>query len=114
MLGAQLRERLDGIRRSRLAHLAIVDREARLAGDGDLDHPQSQRVARDRALAVRRIAGGHEAHLRQAEQLLFTARGRLAAIQREITQVENALSLLLGRQPGGIDRGVPDRPARSP
>jgi NodT family efflux transporter outer membrane factor (OMF) lipoprotein len=52
--------------------------------------------------------------VRQAEQLLFTARGRLAAIQREITQVENALSLLLGRQPGGIDRGVPLESLRGP
>jgi NodT family efflux transporter outer membrane factor (OMF) lipoprotein len=52
--------------------------------------------------------------VRQAEQLLFTARGRLAAVQREITQVENALSLLLGRQPGGIDRGLPLEALRAP
>jgi NodT family efflux transporter outer membrane factor (OMF) lipoprotein len=52
--------------------------------------------------------------VRQAEQLLFTARGRIASIQREITQVENALSLLLGRHPGDISRGVPLEALRGP
>lgn len=43
--------------------------------------------------------------LRQAEQLLFTATGRIASVERDIAQAENALSLLLGRAPGEIGRG---------
>lgn len=43
--------------------------------------------------------------VRQAEQLLFTARGQIASAERAIAQTENALSLLLGRHPGGIARG---------
>ena len=45
--------------------------------------------------------------LRQAEQLLFTATGEIASIERQIAQAENALSLLLGRTPGDIARGRP-------
>src|SRR6185503_15308711 len=37
--------------------------------------------------------------VRQAEQLLFTATGQIASIEREIALTENALSLLLGRVP---------------
>ena len=51
------------------------------------------------------IASGLD--VRQAEQLLFTATGRIASLEREIAQVENALSLLLGRAPGDIARGRP-------
>jgi multidrug efflux system outer membrane protein len=45
--------------------------------------------------------------LRQAEQLLFTATGQIASIEREIAQAENALSLLLGHVPGDVPRGRP-------
>ena len=43
--------------------------------------------------------------VRQAQQLLFTATGQIAAIEREIALTENALSLLLGRAPGDVPRG---------
>lgn len=43
----------------------------------------------------------------QAEQLLRTANARLAQIEREITQAENALNLLLAKPPGTIERGKP-------
>ena len=43
--------------------------------------------------------------VRQAEQLLFTATGQIASIEREITLTENALSLLLGHVPQDIPRG---------
>ncbi len=49
------------------------------------------------------IASGLD--VRQAEQLLFTATGQIASLERDITQTENALSLLLGRVPGDIPRG---------
>ncbi len=43
--------------------------------------------------------------VRQAEQLLFTAAGQIASLEREIAQTENALSLLLGQAPGDVPRG---------
>ena len=56
-----------------------------------------------------RRAGGVASALdvRQAEQLLFTTTGRIASLEREIAQAENALSLLLGRAPGEVLRGEP-------
>jgi outer membrane protein, multidrug efflux system len=44
--------------------------------------------------------------VRQAEQLLYTATGQIAAIERSIAETENALSLLLGRAPGEVPRGL--------
>jgi len=54
-------------------------------------------------------AGGVASALdvRQAEQLLFTATGQIAGLERAIAQAENALSLLLGQLPGDIPRGQP-------
>ena len=49
------------------------------------------------------VASGLDVH--QAEQLLFTATGQIADLERQITQAENALSLLLGHLPGGVVRG---------
>jgi len=43
--------------------------------------------------------------VRQAEQLLHTATGRIASIEREVAQTENALSLLVGQLPGAMPRG---------
>lgn len=43
--------------------------------------------------------------VRQAEQLLYTATGRIASTELEIARVEHALSLLLGRAPGDVVRG---------
>jgi multidrug efflux system outer membrane protein len=42
--------------------------------------------------------------VRQAEQLLYTATGQIASVQREIAQAEDALSLLLGQAPGDVPR----------
>jgi multidrug efflux system outer membrane protein len=50
---------------------------------------------------------GNNLDVRQAEQLLYIARGQVAAAERAIAQQEHALSLLLGRAPGDIDRGRP-------
>ena len=49
------------------------------------------------------VASGLDVH--QAEQLLYTATGQIADLERSITQAENALSLLLGHVPGDIERG---------
>ena len=48
---------------------------------------------------------GTNLDVRQAEQLLYIARGQVASTERAIALEEHALSLLLGRAPGGIDRG---------
>jgi multidrug efflux system outer membrane protein len=43
--------------------------------------------------------------VQQAEQLLRTANAQIAASERAIAQQENALSVLLGQNPGAIGRG---------
>jgi NodT family efflux transporter outer membrane factor (OMF) lipoprotein len=57
------------------------------------------------ARRARGVASGVD--VRQAEQLLFTATGQIASLEREIAQAENALSLLLGQLPGDVPRGRP-------
>jgi multidrug efflux system outer membrane protein len=46
------------------------------------------------------------ADVRQAEELLYTARAEVPQLEQQIAQQENALSLLLGRNPGPIERGA--------
>ncbi len=55
------------------------------------------------ARRARGVASGLD--VRQAEQLLFTATGQIASLERDIAQAENALSLLLGQVPGDVPRG---------
>ncbi len=69
---------------------------------------QNRKVGEDnlRLTTLRKNRGaatGLDVH--QAEQLLYTATAEIAAVEREITQTENALSLLLGQNPGDIPRG---------
>jgi outer membrane protein, multidrug efflux system len=60
--------------------------------------------------------------VRQAEQLVYGARGEIVVLQREIEQQENFLSVLLAQHPGPIARGralteqphAPDLPAGLP
>ena len=52
--------------------------------------------------------------VRQAAQLLYTARGQIASIEREIALTEHALSLLLGQHPGDVPRGVAIESLRVP
>jgi len=60
--------------------------------------------------------------LRQAEQLVYTAAETIPALQLAIEQTENQISLLLGRNPGDVARGLslteqqmpPDVPAGLP
>lgn len=60
-----------------------------------------------RLTEARRDRGvGNNLDVRQAEQLLFTASGQIASLERDLTQTENALSLLLGRYPGEVQRGL--------
>ena len=60
--------------------------------------------------------------VRQSEQLVFTAAEEVPDFERQIAQQENALSILLGKNPGDIPRGLklteqphaPDVPAGLP
>ena len=60
--------------------------------------------------------------VRQSEQLVYTAAEEVPDFERQIAQQENALSILLGRNPGDIPRGlklteqphVPEVPAGLP
>ena len=45
--------------------------------------------------------------VRQAEELEYTAEAQLPDLERQITQQENSLCILLGRAPGPIARGLP-------
>ena len=61
-----------------------------------------------RLVEARRTSGvASGLDVRQAEQLLYTATGQIASIERENALVENALSLLLGHAPEDIPRGRP-------
>ncbi len=44
--------------------------------------------------------------VRQAEQLVYTAETEITDLERQITQQENNLSILLGNNPGDIPRGL--------
>ncbi len=46
--------------------------------------------------------------LRQAEQLLYTATSQIPQLQQQIQQQENAMSLLLGANPGPVAHTAPD------
>jgi multidrug efflux system outer membrane protein len=52
--------------------------------------------------------------VRQSEQLLHIAGAQIAGIERDRAQTENALSLLLGRAPGDIPRGLEIEALREP
>jgi multidrug efflux system outer membrane protein len=44
--------------------------------------------------------------VRQSEQLLYTAATEIPDLERQIAQEENAISILLGKNPGDISRGL--------
>jgi NodT family efflux transporter outer membrane factor (OMF) lipoprotein len=69
---------------------------------------QTRDIAQDSLRLVqlrhqRGAATGLDEH--QAEQFLYTATAQIASIKRDIEQLENAMSLLIGQTPGDIPRG---------
>jgi outer membrane protein, multidrug efflux system len=44
--------------------------------------------------------------VRQSEQLVYTAATEIPDLERQITQQENAISILLGNNPGDVPRGL--------
>jgi outer membrane protein, multidrug efflux system len=77
----------------------------------DLELEISQRTLDSRQESLRLtqiLANGGATSLldvRQAEQLVFTASAEIPALQQQIEQQENFLSILLGQNPGDIPRG---------
>jgi multidrug efflux system outer membrane protein len=77
----------------------------------DLELEISQRTlnSRQESLRLTRILsdGGSTSLLdvRQAEQLVFTASAEIPALEQQIEQQENFLSILLGQNPGDVPRG---------
>ena len=77
--------------------------------DLELDISQRTRQAAEESLRItqlRRERGAASGlDVRQAEQLLYTATAQIEAVQRNIAQTENAISLLLADAPAGQPRG---------
>jgi outer membrane protein, multidrug efflux system len=77
----------------------------------DLQLEISKRTLRSRQESLRLtqiLADGGSTSLldvRQAEQLVFTASAEVPALEQQIEQQENFLSVLLGQNPGDIPRG---------
>ena len=44
--------------------------------------------------------------VRQSEQLVYTAATEVPDLERQIAQEENAISILLGKNPGDVPRGL--------
>lgn len=83
--------------------LRALDLELQIA-----DRTRDVAIAGLRLTEARRDRGVVSAlDVRQAEQLLHTASGRIASLEREVAQTENALSLLVGQLPGEVPRGRP-------
>ncbi len=79
--------------------------------DSALDIAKSTLASRQDSLRLTRVlaANGSASMLdvRQSEQLVYTAGETVPDLERQIAQEENALSILLGRNPGSIPRGLP-------
>jgi multidrug efflux system outer membrane protein len=77
--------------------------------DSELDISRRTLTSREESLRLTRVReqGGATSlvDVRQAEQLVFSARGQIVDLLRRIEQQENALSVLLGRNPGPVERG---------
>ena len=86
--------------------------------DLELDIARRTREIADDGLRLtdaRRERGiGTMLDVRQAAQLLHTASGQIASIERQIALTENALSLLLGHRPSDVPRGLPLEALRVP
>jgi multidrug efflux system outer membrane protein len=77
--------------------------------DSQLDISRRTLTSREESLRLTQVRerGGATSlvDVRQAEQLVFAARGQIVDLQRLIEQQENGVSVLLGRNPGAVERG---------
>jgi multidrug efflux system outer membrane protein len=88
--------------------------------DKELEIGRNTKAAADRGLSLIQLRHDRGAatglDVRQAEELLYTATAQIAATERQIGETENAISLLLGQNPGDVSRdakldAMPDRTA---
>ena len=80
---AQLGQCIDGVGRPRTTDFPIVDHERGLSGHGSLHHGDAQCGIRQRAFAMRRVAGGQEAHLGEPQRLpQFEGGAQVAVVDR--------------------------------
>jgi multidrug efflux system outer membrane protein len=81
--------------------------------DSELDISQRTLATRQASLDLikNRQRGGVATliDLRQGEQLVYSAAETIPALQQQIEQTENAINLLLGRNPAEIVRGLPEQ-----
>jgi multidrug efflux system outer membrane protein len=79
--------------------------------DAELAITKDELEARKKSLELTQKleAGGSDSlvDVRQAEELEYTAEAQIPDLERQITQQENSLCILLGRAPGSIARGLP-------
>src|SRR6202021_2748906 len=77
--------------------------------DWALDLSKQTLAARQNSLQLTNVLAKHGAasalDVRQSEQLVYTAAETIPDLERQISQEENLLSILLGDNPGPIPRG---------
>jgi outer membrane protein, multidrug efflux system len=83
--------------------LRELDLELEITRRNVASRRQSLQIVRDR------FEGGLSSalDLRQAESELASTAAQIPDLERQITQTENQLSILLGRNPGAVTRGLP-------
>jgi multidrug efflux system outer membrane protein len=79
--------------------------------DTELDIAKRTLASRQQSLELTRVLVRHgsasDLDVSQSEQLVYTASETIPDLERQIEQQENALSILLGENPGPIARGLP-------
>jgi multidrug efflux system outer membrane protein len=77
--------------------------------DSQLDISKRTLASRQESLRLTQVreSGGATSlvDVRQAEQLVYTATGEIATLERQIAQQENFISVLLGNNPSPVARG---------
>jgi outer membrane protein, multidrug efflux system len=77
--------------------------------DLELEVSKKTLAARQNSLHLTNVLANHGSastlDVRQSEQLVYTAAETIPDLERQIAQEENALSILLGRDPGPLPRG---------
>src|SRR5882757_8683531 len=113
---AQFAQGLDGVRRTFLAHLTVVDHEPRLTGGREFHHLQTQLRAGQRLIPVRWIAGGQEAYFLQPQRLLqLERRTQVCVVNRIEGSAKNAHGVHLGTLPeSSVACKAPAIPAARP
>ena len=94
---------------SLVANLAIAYFEL-CQFDYQLEISKSTLASRQDSLGLTKMLEEHGINslldVRQSEQLVYTAAAEIPDLERQIAQEENAISILLGNNPGDIPRGL--------